>query len=101
MFKFITVGSVFAFAKANSSVNQEMVDAIRSSNALWEATEVSENIFANYTDDELSNLLGTEILPPDSPILEGFANHEVTGRPPNKFDSRNAWPDCIHEIRDQ
>ena len=89
MFKFITVGSVFAFAKANSSVNQEMVDKIRSSNALWEATEVSENQFANYTDEELANLMGTEILLPGSPILDGIAIHEVTGPVPLAFDSRN------------
>ena len=50
MLKFITVGSVAAFATANSAVNQQMVDTIRSANTLWQPAEVSENKFANYTD---------------------------------------------------
>ena len=78
-----------------------MVNTIRSSNALWEATEVSENKFANYTDEEVTNLMGTVVLLPGNPLLEGIANHEITGTVPISFDSRNAWPGCVHQIRDQ
>jgi len=87
MFKFITVGSVAAFAQANSIVNQEMVDAIRSANALWVPAEVSENKFANYTDQEIKNLLGT-VINHGNFGSEDIPRHETTQAPKESFDWR-------------
>ena len=76
-----------------------MVDAIRSSNALWEATDVSENKFANYTDEQLGHLLGTDVNYPSN-IPEYIPNDlEIEGTPAN-FDSGKKWPGCVHDIRD-
>ena len=74
MLKFITVGSVAAFATANSAVNQQMVDTIRSANTLWQPAEVSENKFANYTDAQLKSLLGTVLHHP-SRLPQDFLTH--------------------------
>jgi len=64
-----------------------MVDAIRSSNALWVPAEVSENKFANYTDEQIKRLLGTVLHNPNI-ISENIPRHEATQTPKESFDSR-------------
>eukprot|EP00347_Sterkiella_histriomuscorum_P011695 403371460 len=78
-------------------VSQEMVNAIRSSNALWTPTEVSQNKFANYTEAQLKGLLGT-VLSHQSGIS---AFTQINAALPDSFDSRTQWKDCVHPIRDQ
>lgn len=96
MFKLAVIGTVATstFA-ANSVINQEMVNTIRSSNALWTPMEVSQNPLANHTDEQLKGLLGTVLsIDPSTP------QHPLSATK-DSFDSRTEWPDCVHAIRDQ
>lgn len=95
MYKLAVIGTVATTTLANSIVNQEMVNSIKSSNALWTPMEVHENPFANYSDEALKGLLGTALsIDPTVP------EHSVAATP-TAFDSRDEWPGCVHEIRDQ
>eukprot|EP00347_Sterkiella_histriomuscorum_P003859 403362666 len=78
-------------------VSQEMVNAIRSSNALWTPTEVSENKFANYTEAQIKGLLGTVLS--HSSDIPAFT--QINAAVPDSFDSRTQWQGCVHPIRDQ
>jgi cathepsin B len=95
MYKLAVIGTVAATTLANTKVNQDMVNHIRSSNALWTPMEVSENPFANYSDDQLKGLLGT-VLSHDNTVPQIEAAAASTS-----FDSRTKWPGCVHAIRDQ
>ena len=64
IFKLAVIGTA-SFATATHPVNQEIVHAIKSSNALWTPVEVSENMFARYTEKQLRGLLGTVLAVPN------------------------------------
>ncbi|CDW79985.1 UNKNOWN [Stylonychia lemnae] len=100
MLKLIIVGTVAAIASANSIVNQEMVDFIRQTNALWQPASVSENRFANYTDQQLQSLLGTVLHTPQT-LPQNVPRVQPLKDLPSSFDSRTEWPGCVHAIKDQ
>lgn len=91
--KFVIVGAIATIA-ATHPVTNEIVTVVKTSNALWTPIEVEENIFANYTDDEIKGLLGLIITEPN----ELYPEVEVMATP-DSFDSRTRWPNCIHPIR--
>ena len=97
MFKLATVGSIAAFAYAEHPISQNMVENIKSQTSLWTPYETSENPFANYSRQELRNLLGTVV----SHEPSGFPEVEESLSVPASFDSRTQWPNCVHAIRDQ
>ncbi|CDW88954.1 cathepsin b [Stylonychia lemnae] len=94
--RIIVLGGLASFAYTNSVVNQHMLDEIRSANAMWEPAELNDNAFANYTDEELSTLLGAAI----GDVSE-FSDVHALEAVPTSFDSRTRWGDCIHPIRNQ
>lgn len=82
--KLAVIGTASAFVAAHP-VSQEMVDSIRSSNALWQPMEVADNQFASYTEEQLKGLLGTVLShPTDIPKYEVENNVSA----PDSFDSR-------------
>jgi cathepsin B len=95
MLKLVIVGTIAAFAYAEHPVNQEIVNEIRNSNALWTPYDISENPFANYSMEQIKALLGTVV---SAPV--GLPQPELLEAPAS-FDSRTQWPGCVHAIRDQ
>ncbi len=59
MLKLAVIGTVATFVAATNPVSQDMVNQIRAANALWEPVEVKDNIFANYSTEQIKSLLGT------------------------------------------
>ena len=78
-------------------VNQQIVDDIKMLTTHWTPMEVSENPFANETEEQIRARLGTIITAPF-----GF---QKTSAPrtgvPSSFDARDQWGSCVHPIRDQ
>lgn len=91
--KAAVIGSAAILATGHP-ISQEMVNEIRSSNALWTPMEVSENPLAHYTHDELRGLLGTiieHVHSDEVPLYEAGPVQAAAS-----FDSRSKWPGCVH-----
>ena len=100
MLKLVIVGMVATIAVASDythPVNQNMVDQIKAKATTWYPAEVHENPLSKMKAKKLMGLLGTHIAPP-SPL---FAQSKTFVNTPESFDSRTAWPNCIHPIRNQ
>ena len=104
MFKIVVVGTIalLATAQEHPIFNQKMIDEIKSKTSLWEPHELHTNPLRHKSYDELKAMLGgfmkrnTEFFPKDTYDAD-LENYQA----PNDFDSREEWPNCIHEIRDQ
>lgn len=82
MLKLAVIGTVATFVAATNPVSQDMVNQIRAANALWEPVEVKDNIFANYSTEQIKSLLGTVLsIPTELPQVEALSA-------PVSFDSR-------------
>jgi cathepsin B len=97
MFKLAVVGTIAAFVQAQHPVSTHLVSDIKERTSLWTPVEPEENPFVFMTEQQLQNLLGTELTEP-----VGFAPVDVSNyQAPTSFDSRKAWPNCVHPIRNQ
>jgi cathepsin B len=95
LLKLVVIGTIAAFIKAEFPVTQEIVNEIRSANAMWQPLDVAENPFASYSMEQIKALLGTVVQGP-----AGFPPVQIVDAPAS-FDSRTQWPGCVHSIRDQ
>lgn len=89
---------VVALAAATPLLTKDFVDHINSVQNQWVATH--ENLFANYTIEQVKGLLGTKLRKSKYPKVS-YANLREFTDLPDSFDSRTKWPNCIHAIRDQ
>ena len=97
MLKLIIVGTIAAMVAAKHPINHEIVKKIRSSTHLWEAHEPEENPLRFMSHEELRSLLGTHLVPK----MEAHKVEKSLLNVPATFDSRNAFPGCVHPIRNQ
>jgi len=66
----------------------------------FETYTYEEHPFQNYTRGQIKKLLGLRKMKAANDNLH-FPRGNVSNDLPVSFDSRQAWPECIHEIRDQ
>jgi len=73
-----------------------LIDEIKAKATTWIPHEVVSNPLSRKSAEAVLGLLGTNnvVYPPSNDPLQ-----ELTA--PESFDSRVAWPNCIHPIRDQ
>jgi len=65
----------------------------------FETYSYEEHPFKNYTRGQVKKLLGLRLMKTD---LEKSVPVGVSAAPlPESFNSATAWPDCVHDIRDQ
>ena len=62
----------------------------------WTAT--TQNVFSNYSEQQLKELMGTIIEPV---ALSALDMEDYFGAVPTSFDARVQWPTLVHPIRDQ
>jgi len=99
MFKFVFAGSVAAVASTTSlthPISDELIADIKVKATTWQPAELEENPLRNLSHGEVMGLLGTKIHEP-----VGYAPPMENTSVPGAFDSRDQWPQCIHQIRDQ
>jgi len=91
---------------ARHPVNKEIVEEIKRSTNLWTPVEPEENMFAYHTEDQLKGLMGTQIdLDRDRRVAAEMGlsdlDQESDNSVPANFDSREEWPQCPFDIKDQ
>jgi len=102
MFKLAVIGTVATMALAkHHPINHDIVNEIKQKATTWIPHEVHENPLAKLSVEEALGLLGTKVGPIDGAEDSPFPEPEVLTAIPASFDSRNAWPGCVHAIRDQ
>jgi cathepsin B len=74
-------------------VNQDIVKNIKAKAATWTVVEPEDNIFKNWSEDEIKGMMGTKV--PDAYTVEQVTGDQGT------FDARTKWPKCVHAIRNQ
>jgi cathepsin B len=74
--------------RQNSYINNHFKPA----SPLWEATSYTENIFYNYTDQQIEQLFTHTPARQQLPIIDSDKSIPA-------FDSRNRWPSCITPIK--
>jgi cathepsin B len=99
MFKLAVVGTVAALATAkhHHPINHDIVNEVKAKAQTWTAHEAHENPLKDMSLGEIYGLLGTKKIDP----VGDYPAPEENASLPSAFDSRTAWPDCVHSIRDQ
>jgi len=99
MLKLASLASVASLALADvfNPINENLVNEIKAKTNKWTPYEPSENPLADKSHVELFGLLGTIYRPAYGDRQPPMENLDL----PASFDSREQWPKCIHEIRDQ
>ena len=72
------------------------VSCVNFSMGTWTAT--TNNVFSQYTEEQLKGLMGTIIEPLTA---SGLDFEDYVGAVPTNFDARTQWPTLVHPIRDQ
>lgn len=100
MLKLVVCGTIMVVASAiNLHVHEDIVSQIKAKATTWTPVEVENNIFKDWTSEEIKRMLS---LVPDAVDANQIPPREpVTASYPAAFDSRTQWPNCIHPIRDQ
>jgi hypothetical protein len=102
MFKLAVVGTVALMASAkHHPVNHDIVNEIKAKATTWVPHEVHENPLSKLSAEEAIGLCGAIVGPIDSNEASPFPAPEEMTAVPATFDSRTAWPGCVHAIRDQ
>lgn len=97
MFKIAALGTLAAAALAQvHPVNPDLVDEIKQKTDSWVPHDTESNPLKDMDMTQIFGLFGTVIQEP-----VGLPGPQANAIPPETFDAREQWPDCIHEIRDQ
>lgn len=101
MFKLAVVGTVAAYVAAKvHPINEDIVKEIKAKATTWTAHEVNENPLRHHTVESLQGLLGDHGMAFGAP-MGNYKSFESNSATPDNFDSRVAFADCVHPIRDQ
>lgn len=94
--KFIIVSLLVVLACAElHPVNDEMYSHIKQTATTWTPMKVEDNPFAYLPIEQIRAMMGTKLM-----VVEHTAK-DLGFVPNESFDARKAWPEMIHEIRDQ
>jgi cathepsin B len=82
-------------------LKEETSQAIKKK-ASWESYDIHENPFKDYSETQIKSLLGTGLMwnEENIPFLVDNDDHDAVELP-EEFDSRQQWPDCVFEVRQQ
>ncbi len=95
--KFLVFALLLAACLCESLVTRDFAEELRSS-VTWEVADHEENIFRDWTDEEIKRLLGTKKpIRPAQPITDA----DLVSALPDNFDAREKWGQCIHPVRNQ
>lgn len=103
--KAIIILALLALCAAHMRVKEEPLITksaleIQSLESSFETYSFEEHPFKNWTKSQIQQLLGLSTLSlKDTSTIE--YKTELSSDLPEHFDSREQWPDCIHEIRNQ
>jgi len=103
----ILVCSLLCVVGIVSAINPNTLKVINDVNSKKTTWTAAPNKFSDWTKEQLKCLAGTAVIPQkrySNEKMLKIAQHKLS-KPnddiPTAFDSRAAWPKCIHEIRDQ
>ena len=82
-----------------SDLLKETINKIKTKAKTWKAVPYEDSIFYNWSDSELSSLLGAEISKPSNAVPGN--RPPLNSNMPSHFDARDKWTDCIGPVRDQ
>lgn len=97
--KGIVLVAILALALAHID-NEEIYKQVKEADTTWEPIHPAHYPFKGYTEEELKEMMGTDLthLAPDHE--EPIQVPDMTAVP-TTFDSRVQWPKCVHKIMDQ
>jgi len=86
-------------ASHKMAITKEMTEYLKQ-NVKWEVTEYEDNIFKDWTEEEMDVFIGK-----NDRNLEEIPELKYEDSPsepvPENFDARIQWPKCVYPIRDQ
>lgn len=94
---FLLLSATFCSFFRKEHLNQEKTLEL-TKNASFQTYSYEENPFKGFSTEEIQRMLGAKGLDMSSNLT--FENNDLSDLP-TEFDSRKAWPSCVHPIRDQ
>jgi cathepsin B len=83
-------------------LREETVEAIKGK-ASWESYDIHENPFRDFTEQQVKSLLGVSLQwdEHNMHMLVDEDDHSLGADLPANFNSREQWPECAFEVRNQ
>ena len=83
----------------NRLVTREFAEALKKT-ATWKVVEPEENLFRDWTEEDIKKMLGTRL--PEVLVQHLTSDADAGLRElPENFDARKKWGQCIHSARNQ
>jgi cathepsin B len=96
---FVMLVLVLSWVSATPLITKEFIEELKTS-VTWDVTNYEENGFRGFTFEDAKLMLLDDEEPPHHPNSK-FDPQSTSDTYPESFDARDAWPNCIHRVRNQ